>query len=314
MFEKQEIDETELLPEQFLQCADDERFAEVGVLGYKSKWSFNYIAWNMDGSNPFFADRRVRRAMSYAIDYDRIRQQVYHGLYAQSLGVFHPDSPAGNPNIEPYTFHLDRAQALLDDAGWHRDAEDGWRYKEVPTDGGVERRRFSFSLLVPTASSSGPNFAAIYQEDLARIGVEMTPRMIEWSAFLEMIRKHDFEAQLSSFGTAVDPDYAWNVFHSESSEHGRNYMSYANPDVDRLFAAGRAEFDNDRRMTIYRELAKTLYDDAAVTCIVDVPTLWAFNKRLRGVTFSPRGPNLFSPGVLNWWVQKGMGLHDAPSP
>ncbi len=311
MFEKGEIDEMELTPEQFIRCGTDKRFAAVGVLGYASKWTFVYVGWNMDGSNPFFADRRVRRAMSFAVDYDRLIEQVYHGLFTKSLGLFHPECAAHMPKDAPYTFDLERAGKLLDEAGWRRDERDGWRYKDVVVQGEsglsqTERRKFSFHLLIPQGGATGAPTAAIYQEDLARIGVEMTPRMIEWTTFIKMINRHEFEAQILSFSAAIDPDFAWNVMHSESYDLGRNRGKYANSEVDRLFVEARGEFDPDRRMALYRQIDKIVYDDAPYTFIADAPTLWAFNRRLRGIQFSPRGPYLFHPGVLDWWASKEM--------
>lgn len=40
------------------------------------------------------------------------------------------------------------------------------------------------------------------------------------------------------------------------------------------------------------------------------PTLWAFHKRIRGVTFSPRGVWNFDPAVMGWWVAKQDQLYN----
>jgi peptide/nickel transport system substrate-binding protein len=94
----------------------------------------------MDGSNPFFGDVRVRRALAHAYDMDRVIRDVTYGVYQPSPGIFGPGSFGYDASVERLAFDLDRARALLDEAGWLPDAEDGWRYREI--DG--ERVKFSF--------------------------------------------------------------------------------------------------------------------------------------------------------------------------
>ncbi|MEE9294029.1 MAG: ABC transporter substrate-binding protein [Phycisphaerae bacterium] len=314
-FERQEVDEVSLTPQQFALETAGERFAAVGVKGYAPRWSFYYIGWNQDGSNPFFSDRRVRRAMCHAMNYDLIIKQVCFGLFEQSYGTFHPSSPMFNASIERFDYDLARAAVLLDEAGWYEDETDGWRYKDVAGQGGAVRRvrhadqtKFSFTLNIP-GGETAPKTAAIVQEDLKRIGVEMKVRSLEWATFLEKLGNHEFEAFFSAFTAGVDPDQAWNIWHSRSYDGGRNYGGFANARVDELFELGRKTMDHAKRMRYYAELSKIIYDDAAATFLVDAPNLWAFNKRLRGVTFSPRGPFMFDPGMRRWWVPQGSALH-----
>ncbi len=182
-FEKQQVDEIELTPQQFALETTGDRFRNVGVKGYAQRWSFYYIGWNQDGSNPFFGDPLVRRAMCYATNYDLMIRQVFHGLFTQSYGAFHPTGPAFNPDIKRFDYNLARAAELLDNAGWTQDAQDGWRYKQVPKNGTPVRTRFSFTLNVPQ-SQTAPKIATILQQDLRKIGVEMKPRLLEWAIIL----------------------------------------------------------------------------------------------------------------------------------
>ena len=72
-----------------------------------------------------------------------------------------------------------------------------------------------------------------------------------------------------------------------------------------MFEQGRKEFDQARRAAIYQEIHKLIYDDQPYTWIYNAPILAGFNKRIRGVQFSPRGVMGFDPGMGAWWVAKG---------
>ncbi len=312
MFEKGEIDEFEMTPDQFVMGSAGARFAEKGVKGYGSQAKYTYICWNQDGSNPFFDDVGVRRAMCHAIDYERIARQIYYGVYTQSHGLFEPGELYYNDEIKLYEFELKRAAELLDEAGWRIDAKDGWRYKTVkpPTeaagdaDGGVvgTRRRFAFSLNVPVESKTIPDIAAIMKEDLARIGVDMSIGTMEYSTLMQRNREHAFEASASAWTTGGDPDSAANLWSSEAYADGRNYGGFRDPRVDELFQLARRCFDTEQRRSHYAEIAKLVYESSPYAFLVHQPVLWAFSKRLSGVGFSARGPCHFYPGTRNWWV------------
>ncbi len=310
-FERQELDELELSPQQFARETDGQRFRQVGVKAHAPRWTFYYIGWNMDGSNPFFGDPRVRQAMCYATNYDLMIRQVFHGLFTQSYGLFSPGRATFHPGIKRFAFDAQRAAALLDEAGWTTDPQDGWRYKDVQRKGEMVRTKFAFTINVPK-SETAPKVATILQSDLRKIGVEMKTHMLEWATFLQQCRNHEFEAMISAFTLGVDPDQAWNLFRSEAYDDARNYGGYANPRVDELFQLGRHCFDEGQRNQYYAELSKMIYEDAPFTFLANAPNLWAFNKRLRGVVFSPRGPHLFDPGVRDWWVRKGEYPHGSP--
>ncbi len=304
LFERGRIQEFEMTPRQFAVESDNERFRRVGVKGYGQQWKYIFICWNQDGSNPFFADRRVRGAMNHAINYDRLVRQVYSGVYARSHGLHHPSAPMYNPDIELFDFDLERAAQLLDEAGWHRDPDDGWRYKKIERDGKKVRTRFAFALMVPRESMTSPKVAAILKDDLARIGVDMDIRVIDWATFNELRRQHEFEAHIAAWTAGKDPDDERNLWTTEAYKDGRNYGGYSNPQVDKLYESARKCFNEKERMAHYAKISKIIYEDAPYAFLVNAPILWAFDKHLRGVTYSPRGPCHFYPGVRDWWIHK----------
>jgi peptide/nickel transport system substrate-binding protein len=85
---------------------------------------------------------------------------------------------------------------------------------------------------------------------------------------------------------------------------GRNYGNYSNPEVDRLFKAGREEFDRAKRAEIYGKIHTLIAEDQPSTFLYSRNSFYAFNKRLRGYQFSPRGPYHYGPGMLGMYKAK----------
>lgn len=300
LFKRGEVDEMRLSAPQFaLETGPETDFAEVGYKAFAPEWSFAYIGWNMDGSNPFFEDKKVRVAMGHAFDYDRIIRTIGYNLYSRCYGIYHPDSWMFNDGIDLMEYDLERAGQLLDEAGWHLSEVDGWRYKEVAGRAPVQ---FSFELLIPQGSDAGQQIAAIFAEDLRKIGVEMTTRVVEWATFMQMTRRHEFQAMTAGWGTGSDPDSGWNLWRSDQYDKGRNYGGYYNLRVDELFELGRQSFDRTQRAEIYGEIQKIIYEDQPYLFIWNRSTLWAFTQRMRGVGFSPFGVTLYHPGERAWWT------------
>ncbi|MDX9754292.1 MAG: ABC transporter substrate-binding protein [bacterium] len=299
-FEKEDLDCVLLNGEQFAQqTTTSEAFKKIGYKIMASEWSYGYIGWNMDGSNPFFQDKRVRIAMTHALNIPLILDKVYYNLTEPCVGIYHKDSWMYNPAVVPLPFDLEKTKQLLDEAGWLTDTQDGWRYKEI--DG--QRIRFSFTMSIPQGAGTSVKIANYFQDDLRSIGVEMKTRTIEWATYMQQVQKHEFEACVAAWGTGTDPDTGWNLWRTEEYEVGRNYGGYSNPRVDELFELGRKEFDRVQRAKIYQEIHKIIYEDQPYTFIAYRPSLFAINQRIQGVQTSPRGIFDFDPGYTKWWTR-----------
>jgi len=240
----------QLSAQQFAHETNTPTFTRVGYKAWGEQWTFSYIGWNMDGSNPFFTDVRVRTAMTHALDLDRIIENVFYNLATPCHGIYHPSSWMYNPAVERLTYDPQKSAALLDEAGWTVDPGDGWRYKDI---GGINVR-FKFTLLMPDGSPTAPLIAAMLQHDLKKLGIDMKTHRLEWSTFLDKVSKHEFQACTAAWGTGTDPDTGWNLWRTDQYKDGRNYIGYSNPRVDGLFEASYLPGDPQdhlRRAAIY---------------------------------------------------------------
>jgi peptide/nickel transport system substrate-binding protein len=277
----------ELRAEQWdSQTADDE-FYRHNTKATAPEWTEFHFDWNC--KSPYFSDKRVRWAMTYAVDYEELLGTVCHGLYEQSRGTFHPTSwmyPKQAPELVEQD--LDKAEDLLDEAGWTDSDGDGVRDKRI----GGRLVPLEFQLMT-SQTETGIQAATLMKECLEQIGVVANVKPTEFVVMQDKLLKHEFDACIGGWGAGTDPDMTENIY---GTGQQRNYGQYSNPKVDQLFIAGRKELDRDKRAEIYGQIHLQLWEDQPVTWLYYRNAFFAFNKRLRGYNFSCLGPFKYSPG------------------
>jgi peptide/nickel transport system substrate-binding protein len=115
---------------------------------------------------------------------------------------------------------------------------------------------------------------------------------------IDRMQKKQFEASFGGWGTGTDPYTLENIFGTGKE---RNYASYSNPEVDKLFQDGLSEFDEQKRIAIYQKIHEILYEDQPYTWLFYQTSFYGFNKSLRGYRWSPRGPYHYGPGFSSMW-------------
>ncbi len=282
-----QIEEMELRAEQWTNQTSGDDFYKLNTKVTAPEWTEGHFIWNLQ--SPFFADKRVRQAMSWAYDYDEFLKKITYNLYEQGRGPFNPGSwmfPKNGP--QPYHQNLDKAEDLLDEAGWVDSDGDGVRDKEI----NGRRMPFEFTLLT-YQTETGIQAATLMKECLQKIGIRCNVKPTEFTVLVDSQQKHQFEAAMGLWGSGTDPDSTANIFATGES---RNSGIYSNKRVDELYEKGRREFDREKRGAIYGEIHNILWEDQPYTWIFYRNSFYAFNKNIRGYNFSPTGPYLFSPG------------------
>jgi peptide/nickel transport system substrate-binding protein len=290
-----EIDEMELLADQWVTQTNDDDFYRLNTKASGPEWTFFSFQWNL--KTPFFSDIRVRKAMSYAFDYREMLDKLFYGLYQQSNGIFHPNSwmaPRKQPPL--YKQDLDKAEQLLDEAGWKDSDNDGIRDKKIEG----KLTKFEFSVFSPTIPER-IKLCTLLKENLGQIGVLCNVRPLEATVLQERMLKHEFQAAFGGWGTGADPDTSDNIW---ATGEGRNFVSYSNPKVDELYKQGRLVFDRKKRGEIYGQIGTLIFEDQPYTFLYYRSSFYAFNKKLRGYNFSPRGPYHYGPGFSSIYKVK----------
>jgi peptide/nickel transport system substrate-binding protein len=261
--------------------------------------NYNFIAWN--NRNPFFKDKRVRRAMSMCIPLDVVVQELFQGTARAMSGPFTPDEWAYNPTVPVIKYDPAGAQELLAAAGWRDTNADG----VLDKDG----KPFHFSLIAMSGSATSKQIAQMVQSELKKIGVQADVAMMEGGQAISRLMGGNYDAAYLSWDLDADPD-PYAIFHSSQfpGSGGQNWVFYSNPEADRIMDEARHELDTSKRKDLYWRLHEILAEDQPYTWVVQVSAKWGINKRVHGVV-SSRGFGFFQwyPGELGWWLASPPG-------
>ncbi|MBL7073224.1 MAG: peptide-binding protein [Candidatus Omnitrophica bacterium] len=283
-------DAMNLTPYQYFYRSDTQRFkSKINKYSYLAH-SYSYIGYNM--KDPLFRDKRVRQALSYAINREKIIDAVLLGLGEECTGPFLKDTPFYDETAPGYDYDPAKAKALFKEAGW----------VDADRDGVLEKNGKKFSIRISTNQGARirEDVAVIVQDQWAKVGVKVRVQTVAWAAFLDaFVNKKNFQAVILGWTIPIDPDL-FSVWHSDSiGENGLNFISYSNKKVDKLIVAGRREFDQEKRREIYRKIHNHLAEDAPYTFLFFPYALPAVNKRFKGIEPAPAG---ISYNFIDWYV------------
>lgn len=246
---------------------DDDRFEVYHALVPDAGWVEGVI-WNH--RTPYFADRRVRRALTMAIDRVELMRMLN---LPDDLPVFDVLFTGGQFRRrelpEPIPFDPAAAARLLAEAGWSDGDGDGVRERNG--------QPFRFTALVQSGGASATSAwdrAAVYiQESLRRVGVRMEIQTMQ-AGVLQRLRAGDFAAAVNRFFQPQAADWF-----GEASPIG-----YHDPEVAALLAALRTAVDPEEQDRLMRELMPLIARDVPITFFAPNVQHFATHRRVRGLS------------------------------
>lgn len=188
-----------------------------------------------------FNDRRVRQALNYAIDRERILKTILEGRGELATGPI-PHLLLQNWN-KGYRYDPDKARALLKKSGLEN--------------------KLKFRIYQPPDQDT-IDIMEVVQQYLKIIGVEAEIVQLEWSAFKDAINKGEADSfWLSWRADYPDPEnFLFPVFHSSNWGSAGNRARFKDSDIDRLIEEAQIEPDEKKRTAIYIETERRIIEDA----------------------------------------------------
>ncbi len=286
------VDMMDLTPVQYTKQTNTEYFRKNFQKFRYPQFVYTYMGFNL--KHPFFQDRRVRQAIAYAIDKSEIVDVVLFGLGSPATGPYVPNTWPYNPDVKKYEYDPEKAKQLLKEAGW--EDRDGVLEKDgMP---------FRFTILTNMGNALRMNTATIIQWRLAKVGIKVDIKALEWSTFVnEFIDKRRFEAVILGWQISPDPDQYDIWFSGKTKEKEFNFVSYSNPEVDALLEKGRRTFDIEERKKAYFRIQEILAEDQPYIFLYVPDATPIVHARFKGIKPSPIGitynlPKWYVPGSL----------------
>jgi peptide/nickel transport system substrate-binding protein len=249
--------------------------------------SFSYYMTNLDpAKTTLFGDKPVRQALFYGLDRESIVNDILLGYAEVAQGTQPVISYAYAPDqiTTVYNYDPEKAKALLAEAGWSDTDGDGIADKD-----GI---RLAFEMIYPSGTPSTDQMVAYMQDAWQAIGVEMTPRAMEFAALVETITgDHNFEVAMLGFGW--DASFIQDaMFGCAQYEGGFNMMKYCNERVDELNYEAKRTFDDDARRDLLIEATDLVNEDLPVGVMHFRKAISGYSDRLQNFEPSSWGVDL----------------------
>ena len=263
MLKSHQLDVGSLSPLQ-LERQIDENFRKHYTIYEEISHVFTYMGFNLTSEK--FKDPRIREALSLAIDRQELVDILYFGHGKVCTGPFLPGTGAFNATINAPKPDIQRAKALLKEAGYD------------------ENNPFVFEL---TTSANRTTAAQVLQYQLQKAGIVMKLRAVEWQAFLNtVVLPRNFEAVLMAWSMGLKPD-AYSIWHSESIRKGGfNFVGYENAEVDRLIKESEKIVDQKKFDALYQEIFAKIVADNPYLFLVIPNDITVVNKEITPVSSS----------------------------
>lgn len=285
-----------------------------GVVTYAAKYySFSELSFNTgaaldDGTaigdgHPALKDKKVRVALSYAVDRQALVDRVLNGNGTPGTTIIPPAySTLHLEPSNPYTFDLAKANQLLDEAGYAKGA-DGVR--TMP--GGGEPLKLR---LFPRQESEPSQQAARFIQGWFKdVGVAVDIKVLAEDNLTEIIGRGEFDMFLWGWVVEPDPDYQLSTFTcaNRSYKDGGDVFAnlsdsfYCNKEYDALYEKQASQIDPAQRAETVKQMQQLLYDDAPYILTWYDDDTQAYSDKWTGFVAQPEGGALlFQYGTYSY--------------
>lgn len=251
-------------------------------------WGF--VGWN--NRRAPFSDRRVRRALTLAINRQALVDTVYWGYARLARGPIPSTLWAANKQLPLLPYDPGQAASLLEAAGLRDTDGDGWRE--------FQGKPWVIELLYASVNPLRAQAALLIQADLAKVGVKVRPTPIEFTAAMARQEEGNFDAVISAWEEATKVDLT-SLWVTPSPQAGSsNFIGYSNPEVDQLVAQAREETDLEKVKLLLNRAQEIIVEDQPVTFLYEAVRLVGLSRRVKGANINPISPFFNLP---EWYVQ-----------
>ena len=226
-----------------------------------------------------FGDRRVRQALTHAIDRRELLGVLNLPEDLRLTDVLFTGRQYHRGDIPPpLAYDPERARALLQEAGWFDEDGDGVREHAGEL--------FRFTALAPPGAAEQ---AAVYvQASFRKVGIHMEIQTLDMNLLRGRVRDGEFEAAFFPYWNWVDGQIRWlapglGSGNGTSQEHPPGGIGYDNPEVSRLLASVRETADPNQVDSIYQDLAPLIRRDLPITFLYPEVQTYVVHRRVRGL-------------------------------
>ncbi len=262
-----------------IEAPDRKNIAQLeknpNIVVYRSPGqNWDYIAFNLTDyktANPILKNKKVRQAISYAIDREEIVKAIYYGYATLTDQPIAPSILGSRPGplVYPYKANLEKARQLLKEAGYEKGFE-----ATCMTSGKVWLRK---ELELVAAQ-------------LAKVGIRIKIEPLDMATFnaRRKAKERPFEMMLEDINNvSPDPDSTLYWFHHTGTTAYHGPTTPADPELEALLDKGKAISDVKKRVPIYHKIVDKVLDDCSYIYICHVDWITGAAKYVKGYNRLP---------------------------
>lgn len=310
-FRSGELDSIEVTPDAFSLLKREEKRGGYTIYNGGASSDSRFITFNLNKmrnqqGKPFvdpvksswFNTLAFRQAVAYAIDRETMKNNIYRGLGEIQHSPISPNSPyylSPEAGLKVYEYNPEKAKQLLINAGFKYNSQ-----QQLLDPNG---RPVAFNILVKAEEKARVDAAVQIQQDLAKIGMKTDLQVLNFNAILQKLDRRDWECYVGGFvGEEVEPHSGFNIWSSQGSLHQFNQgrqpwepelkgweVSEWEKEIDRLFAQGVQELDEEKRKEIYGKFQQIAAEQVPFIYLVNALSFQAVRDRVQNVKFSALG-------------------------
>lgn len=305
---RQSIDvTTQITTEELLKARQRDYFNEQFHSDFVKRFGYQYIGLNMRpdvNRNPYFTNRKVRRAMAHLVPVNEIMQVLSKNKGIRQASFISPLKEAYNDELDLIQKNIEKACRLLKEAGWEDSDGDNVRDKII----NGEKVAFKFQLNY-IKSGQAKQTALMIKDIMYEAGVVLEPNGMDFSVFYSNARNHDFDAMLGSWSSGSSPNDPEQIWHTKNwANNGSNFTGFGNAKSDSLIELANRTLDKKEREAIMKKLQKIVYEDQPYIFLYSPMRKTAIHKR-----FDNAGMYNERPGVILNNLKLKEGLNGAAS-
>ena len=236
------------------------------------KNGYGYIGLNY-GSDKV-KDPKVRQALLYGLNREGFMQSYYQGYGQVYNSHILPTSWAYNPDVPKYEYNPEKANQLLDEAGWKDTNGNGVRDKD-----GVE---LELQWLTYTGSKYVDALIPIVQQSWEQIGVKVTPELMEFGTMMDKVNNREYDIFNGAWNLSIDPDPSGIFAISQDVPGGFNNIGWRNEEADKLLKEGKGTTNQEERKKAYAEWQLKFSEDVPYILLGNAQEMFASNSRVKG--------------------------------
>jgi peptide/nickel transport system substrate-binding protein len=247
-----------------------------------------------------FDDIRIREAFVRSADLQGALDSVYFGRYKRAPGPLSAVTPFASPDFQgAYDYDVDRANKLLDEAGWKERDGNGFRTKDGKT----------LTIAVLIGDFQGPAERSLWEQiqaTAAETGFDVQLQNVGFSEWLDRMGKWDYDA-VGEYWNTNTADVLRIVFSSEflgaagSGGYHQNATGFNNPEFDGIVNKALETTDEATRRELYHQAQKIVAENYLQILTFPQSTRLGVYKTAHGVRLEP---SLSVTTLYDAWVQK----------